>query len=102
MAVIPELITSRDGKIRSVILRTSTGRELQRPLNRIVPLEIRSTVNDDEEADATPTSKGGMLSKVRRILKKKPFHESVEVRKQPPRAAKKPRNYGTTTTSFII
>ncbi|EYC14365.1 hypothetical protein Y032_0040g167 [Ancylostoma ceylanicum] len=102
MAVILELITSRDGKIRSVILRTSTDREVQRPLNRIVPLEIRSTVDDDEEADATPTSKGGMLSKVRRILKKKPSHESVEVRKQPPRAAKKLRNYGTTSTSAVI
>ncbi|KAL6730714.1 hypothetical protein Aduo_001664 [Ancylostoma duodenale] len=72
MAVILELITSRDGEIRSVILRTSTGREIQRPLNRIVPLEIRSSIDDDEETDATSTSKGGMLSKVKKILKRKP------------------------------
>ncbi|EYC16490.1 hypothetical protein Y032_0033g2688 [Ancylostoma ceylanicum] len=71
MALILELITSRDGKIRSVIIRTSTGREVQRPLNCIVPLEIRSTVDDDEETDATPTSRGGVVSKVKKILKKK-------------------------------
>ncbi|KAL6729934.1 hypothetical protein Aduo_000948 [Ancylostoma duodenale] len=100
MAVIFEHITSRDGEIRSVIFRTSTGREIQRPLNRIVLLEIRSSVDDDEETDATSTSKGGMLSKVKKILKRKPSNETLQTRKQPPRVAKKPVDYGATNTSI--
>ncbi|KAL6727245.1 hypothetical protein Aduo_009139 [Ancylostoma duodenale] len=40
-----------------------------------------------------------MLSKVKKILKKKPSDETVRKRKQPPRAAKKPVDYGATNTS---
>ncbi|CAJ0593115.1 unnamed protein product [Cylicocyclus nassatus] len=100
MAVITQLVPSKDGEIRSAILRTTSGREIQRPLNRIVPLEIRSTIeNEDERQDPTP-QKGGIVAKVRKALRKKPT-TAPEPRKQPQRAAKKPVDYASSNSSTI-
>ncbi|GFX62201.1 integrase catalytic domain-containing protein, partial [Trichonephila clavipes] len=44
LAKIIELIPGRDGKIRTVILKTQHGKIL-RPIKRIYPLEIRSNEN---------------------------------------------------------
>ncbi|KHJ87441.1 hypothetical protein OESDEN_12787 [Oesophagostomum dentatum] len=95
MAIITELISSKDEKIRSAILRSSSGREIQRPLNRIVSLEIRSSVDEEEQSTKiTSNSKRGLVSKVRRALKKKPL-DNAETRKQPARVAKKSADYAT-------
>ncbi|CAJ0607513.1 unnamed protein product [Cylicocyclus nassatus] len=100
MAVITQLVLSKDGEIRSAILRTTSGREIQRPLNRIVPLEIRSTIeHEDERQDSTP-QKGGIVAKVKKALRKKPT-TAPEPRKQPQRAAKKPVDYASSNSSTI-
>ncbi|KHJ77821.1 hypothetical protein OESDEN_22559, partial [Oesophagostomum dentatum] len=93
MAIITELVSSKDGKIRSAILRSGSGREIQRPLNRIVPLEIRPSIDEEEQrSETTSNSKRGLVSKVRKALKKKSL-DNAETRKQPARAAKKPVDY---------
>ncbi|CAJ0598230.1 unnamed protein product [Cylicocyclus nassatus] len=99
MAVIIELVPSRDGEIRSVILRNSSGRTIQRPLTRLIPLEIESTM-DTKEGNTEPTTKrkDGLIGKVKKVLKKKTT-ETSEVRKQPQRAAKKPVNYSSSNAS---
>ncbi|RCN39754.1 Pao retrotransposon peptidase, partial [Ancylostoma caninum] len=45
LALIIDIVRSRDGSTRSVMLRTSAGREIQRPLNRIIPLEIQTAAS---------------------------------------------------------
>ncbi|RCN47391.1 hypothetical protein ANCCAN_06525 [Ancylostoma caninum] len=58
LAVIIDIIRSRDGSTRSVILRTSAGREIQRPLNRTIPLEIQAVGNASNNDVASPKSGG--------------------------------------------
>ncbi|CAJ0595173.1 unnamed protein product [Cylicocyclus nassatus] len=100
MAVITQLVPSRDGEIRSAVLRTASGREIQRPLNRIVPLEIRLTTEKEEERQETTPQKGGIVAKVKKALRKKPT-AAPEPRKQPQRAAKKPVDYSSSNSSTI-
>ncbi|RCN25154.1 hypothetical protein ANCCAN_29135, partial [Ancylostoma caninum] len=101
LAVIIDIVRSRDGSTRSVILRTSAGREIQRPLNRIIPLEIQAVGNASNNDVASP--KSGVPARVKKVLKKKTVPDEPELRKQPPRAAKKPMNYKDTdqTSSHI-
>ncbi|RCN32919.1 hypothetical protein ANCCAN_21257 [Ancylostoma caninum] len=91
LAVIIDIIRSRDGSTRSVILRTSAGREIQRPLNRIIPLEIQAVGNASNKDVASPES--GVLARVKKVLKNKRVSDKPELWKQPPRTAKKPMNY---------
>ncbi|EYC05914.1 hypothetical protein Y032_0079g1255 [Ancylostoma ceylanicum] len=91
LAVIIDIVRSRDGSIRSVILRANTGREVQRPLNRIIPLEIQSACDTTNNEDSAPPS--GVIAKIKKVLKKRIVADESEVRKQPPRAAKRPINY---------
>ncbi|CAJ0592386.1 unnamed protein product [Cylicocyclus nassatus] len=66
----------------------------------MVPLEIRSTIdNEDERQDPMP-QKGGVVAKVRKALRKKPT-TAPEPRKQPQRAAKKPIDYASSNSSII-
>ncbi|KHJ98961.1 Tas retrotransposon peptidase A16 [Oesophagostomum dentatum] len=46
MGLIKDLVRSKDGEIRSVMLKTSTGRLIQRPLNRLIPLEIHASASE--------------------------------------------------------
>ncbi|EYC27487.1 hypothetical protein Y032_0009g755 [Ancylostoma ceylanicum] len=91
LAVIIDIVRSRDGSIRSVILRTNTGREVQRPVNRIIPLEIQSACDTTNNEDFAPPS--GVIAKIKKVLKKKTADDESELRKQPARVAKKPINY---------
>ncbi|EYC18264.1 hypothetical protein Y032_0028g1766 [Ancylostoma ceylanicum] len=97
LAVIIDIAQSRDGSIRSVILRTSAGREFQRPLNRIIPLEIQAVGDAPNNDVASPPSE--VLARVRKALKKKTVPDESKLRKQPPRAAKKSVNYKDTDQS---
>ncbi|KHJ98245.1 integrase core domain protein [Oesophagostomum dentatum] len=52
MDLIQDLVTSKDGEIRSALLRAGTGRCIQRPLNRLIPLEIHSTMTTPEASSS--------------------------------------------------
>ncbi|VDO62594.1 unnamed protein product [Haemonchus placei] len=49
MALITDLITSRDGEIRSAMQQISTGRIVRRPINRLIPLEIHSSIHSSHD-----------------------------------------------------
>ncbi|XGW22113.1 hypothetical protein V3C99_004798 [Haemonchus contortus] len=91
MALITDLITSRDGEIRSAMLQTSIGRIVQRPINRLIPLEIHSSTRSlEEQADKSPT----VAKRTRRKTPSRPAKKAdVVIRQQPPRAAKNQVSY---------
>ncbi|VDL87431.1 unnamed protein product [Nippostrongylus brasiliensis] len=92
MAVILDLVTSRDSEVRSAMLQTSSGKIVQRPVNRLIPLEIKASVESPstsdtdllatQETEARTTTKPGRRSP-----------PEVAVRLQPPRAAKNTTSY---------
>ncbi|GFW85168.1 uncharacterized protein TNCV_3249081 [Trichonephila clavipes] len=61
MARIIELIPGRDGKIRTVKLKTQHG-TVRRPVQRVYPSEIRANENCVTEEVAVPLWHGGTLN----------------------------------------
>jgi hypothetical protein len=53
LGAIEELIPSRDGYVRAAVVRTSKTR-LQRPIQLLIPLEVRSTSATDDGAKDDP------------------------------------------------
>ena len=51
IGLIQELVRSRDGETRSAILKTGSGRCIQRPLSRLIPLEIQARGGTEELPD---------------------------------------------------
>ncbi|KAK6019496.1 Tas retrotransposon peptidase A16 [Ostertagia ostertagi] len=91
MALITDLITSRDGEIRSAMLQTSTGRIVHRPINRLIPLEIHSsTRSSDDQTDESST----IAKRTRKKTSSRTAKEAgVVTRQQPPRASKNQVSY---------
>jgi hypothetical protein len=48
-AVIEELIEGRDGRVRTVVLRTTEGTKITRPIQLVIPLEVDQGGEDVEE-----------------------------------------------------
>jgi hypothetical protein len=48
---VEELRPGRDGKVRTVILRTQDGRHLVRPVQLVIPLEVDQGGEDVEDVD---------------------------------------------------
>jgi hypothetical protein len=48
-ALIEQLIEGRDGRIRTVVLRTPEGRKITRPIQLVIPLEVDQGGEDVEE-----------------------------------------------------
>ncbi|KAK6030894.1 hypothetical protein OSTOST_02961 [Ostertagia ostertagi] len=92
MAVIIDLIRSRDGEIRSALLQNSTGRTVQRPVNRLIPLEIQSSAQSSEDRIHEPSTVEQRTT-VRRKPSSKLSKKDVVIRHQPPRAAKNQASY---------
>ncbi|WKY15695.1 hypothetical protein Q1695_000859 [Nippostrongylus brasiliensis] len=92
MAVILDLVTSRDSEVRSAMLQTSSGKIVQRPVNRLIPLEIKASVESPSTSDtdllATQETEARTTTKPGR---RNP--PEVAVRLQPPRAAKNTTSY---------
>ncbi|PIO58364.1 hypothetical protein TELCIR_20203 [Teladorsagia circumcincta] len=92
MAVIIDLIRSRDGEIRSALLQNSTGRNVQRPINRLIPLEIQSSAQSSEDRIYEPST----IQERTTARRKTSFNlakKDVAIRLQPPRAAKNQTSY---------
>ncbi|KHJ85432.1 integrase core domain protein, partial [Oesophagostomum dentatum] len=84
VGLIRDFITSRDGKIRSAVLRTGTGRCIQQPLNQLIPIEISA-----REEEALPSNHERVK------VPEQPMKDIEPVRKRSrlERKAKKPVNY---------
>ncbi|XGW33925.1 hypothetical protein V3C99_017998 [Haemonchus contortus] len=99
MAVIIELIKSRDGEIRSALLQNSAGRIVQRPISRLIPLEIQSSTQSLEEQN----NRSSTIEK-RATAQRKPASrltkKEVVIRHQPPRAAKNQASYSEARSGF--
>ncbi|XP_045022924.1 uncharacterized protein LOC123466895 [Daphnia magna] len=54
IGVVKELITSRDGLIRSVMVKTPNGNLINRAIQSLHPLELREDQPDDVEIPPTP------------------------------------------------
>ena len=48
-AIIERVIEGRDGRIRTVALRTSEGNKITRPIQLVIPLEVDQGGEDVEE-----------------------------------------------------
>ncbi|CAJ0595435.1 unnamed protein product [Cylicocyclus nassatus] len=82
MGVIEDLVKSKDGEVRSAVLKTGTGRCVQRPINRLIPLEIRATM-DSNAMTSTSHDNEEPQSSIQALPQRKPLE----------RKAKKPINY---------
>ncbi|KAL6735696.1 hypothetical protein Aduo_006111 [Ancylostoma duodenale] len=90
MGLIQDLVKSKDGETRSAILKTSTGRCTQRPINRLIPLEIHST----SSPEAVPSVERNEEPQQDIVANNDQHRRPVLDRK-----AKKPVNYCENTTS---
>ncbi|CAJ0609678.1 unnamed protein product [Cylicocyclus nassatus] len=82
MGMIEDLVKSKDGEIRSAVLETGTGRCVQRPLNRLISLEIRA-IMDPSAMASTSRDNEEPQSSIQALPQRKPLE----------RMAKKPINY---------
>jgi hypothetical protein len=48
-AIIEELIEGRDGRVRTIVLRTPEGNNITRPIQLVIPLEVDQGGEDVEE-----------------------------------------------------
>ena len=62
LAKVIELYPGKDGNIRVVRVKTASG-ELVRPIHRIYPLEIPSSLESDEKNEARTEEKDDPVSK---------------------------------------
>ncbi|EYC20167.1 hypothetical protein Y032_0022g485 [Ancylostoma ceylanicum] len=90
MGLIQELVKSKDGEIRSAVLKTSTGRCTQRPINRLIPLEIHSTTQPEAVSSIESNEEPQQDIVANTDQHRRPVLE---------RKAKKPVNYCENTTS---
>ncbi len=64
VALVEELLTSRDGQIRGARVRThSSGNRttiLNRPVQRLYPLEVHSADDREEDSNTSPSTSEGL------------------------------------------
>ncbi|KHJ99254.1 integrase core domain protein [Oesophagostomum dentatum] len=87
---ITELVRSADGLIRFAKVRGPSGNVLQRPIAKLIPLEIRSIDESNENSSQTKSGPKPTMQ-----LPEKPMHfkEVTQRRLQPPRKAKQSVKY---------
>ncbi|KAL6742658.1 hypothetical protein Aduo_015788 [Ancylostoma duodenale] len=90
MGLIQDQVKSKDGEIRSAILKTSTGRCTRRPSNRLIPLEIHSTSSPEAEPNVERNEEPQQDIVANNDQHRRPVLE---------RKAKKPVSYCENTTS---
>ncbi|KAK6061854.1 hypothetical protein COOONC_00476 [Cooperia oncophora] len=78
------------------MLQTASGKILQRPLNRLIPLEIHASTKLSEGSTNEPSTTEGANTVRRKPSNRYGPEDGVALRQQPPRAAKKNVSYSET------
>ncbi|XGW34448.1 hypothetical protein V3C99_018381 [Haemonchus contortus] len=77
----------------------STERIAQRPINRLIPLEIHSSIHSSHFKDDEPSTYGARATTSRKPPSSSRKKADAHVRRQPPRAAKKQVSLNTSLSS---
>ncbi|VDO57834.1 unnamed protein product [Haemonchus placei] len=100
MAVITDLVKSRDGEIRNVMLQTSKGRVFQRTINRLIPLEIHSSIHSTQDRNNEFSAARTRATTSRKTSSLSRKTTGVPIRHQPPRSAKNQVSYKASSSSI--
>uniref|UniRef100_A0A914EKC3 Integrase catalytic domain-containing protein n=1 Tax=Acrobeloides nanus TaxID=290746 RepID=A0A914EKC3_9BILA len=95
---VSELKQSSDGEIRAVKVRTPNGKELERPVNLIYPLEIVNEIADKDSSETTENASKLNNHELEKPEEDKEVKERQQQAIDPYRAKLRPRNQAKFST----